>query len=515
MGGYIIKGDGTYQSIPVKDAGYPIDYSQADMIPIDVEFGTMSEKKRIWKSGTAFIDAYYYVDTQGYGHYSISWNTLPGWSGANTNPQAPNNNEIGNISTLYIGAIYSDSGLSKIGYMAWNTTDSIPNNNGVLYNGSFDTMGVVEDREWDEEPSDDPLNNPDNLSAIGGEFADTDPFDMTDFIEANEMTIPEEMDYGKLISAIVLHEDDTHGHDLTQLNNCLFLANFWTNLKNRFEGLSDPLSMIISTLELPFTPYTNGTTAMKLGGITVTDSSDQPIYVDRLGSRYQSITLGSVELKEVWGSEKDYTNCSVEIFLPYVGCREIDTDLAVNYALTLHITIDQWTGDILYRLRASNRNMTHKYMDSEFVAYRWTGNCAKNVPLGKVDNTSAIMSLLGMPAKAIGGLMVGGGLGAVAGATGGLLTTNMSPIVQSGGSVSGNTGRMDLQYPYLIIKRGVPVYPNNWRSEFGATRYQEFEVVDLAGYTEFAEIHADDVTGATDDEKAEIENLLKSGVFIN
>lgn len=512
MGGYIIKGDGDFASIPIVDGGYPIDYSLAQMIPIDVEFGTATNPKRIWQSGSAYIDASYSVDTQGYGHYMIEWYPLPGWT-PSQNP--PFYNEIGNVQTLYIGAVYSDAGvLGKNGYMAWNTSDHIPNPYGVLYNGSFDNMGAVEDREWDEEPTDDPSGNPDNMGAIGGQYADTDNFDTTDFITTEEIHAPDEMDYGKLISAIVLHEDQRHGYNLTQLNDALFLPNFWTSLKNRFEGLSDPLSMIISTIELPFTPYTAGSKIMKLGGITVTDAEDNPILVRILGNHYTTMTLGSLVLKEVWGTEKDYNNCSIEIYLPYVGVRTIDTDLAVNYALNLHILIDNWTGDILYLLRCSNRNMAYKYMDSEFVAYRWSGNCAKTVPLGKVDNTSAIMSLLGMPAKAIGGAVAGGALGATMATGSAIFSTDLSPIVQSSGSLSGNVGRMDLKYPYLIIKRGVPVYPNNWRREIGATRYQEFQVSDLSGYTEFYEIHADDINDATDSEKAEIENLLKSGVFI-
>lgn len=507
MSGYIIRGDGDYASIPVVNGGYPIDYSLAQMIPIEVEFGE-NELITIWKSGQAELQCTHYFDTQQTEHYSMRWTDLNGDFHVN---------DIGNVDTLYIGAVYSDSVFgSVIGYMAWNVIPEIPNPYGVLYDGDFSGMGAVEDREWDEEPSADPEFNPDNLGAIGGEYADTDYFDLTENIsEFDMLDVPVEMDYGKLISAIVLHEDATQGYNLTQLNDCLFLADFWQNLKNKFEGLSDPLSMIISTIELPFTPNSSGTKIMKLGGITVVDSNDQPILVNKIGSRYEKRTCGSISLKEVWGSEKDYTQCSVEIYLPYVGVREIDVDLAVNYTLTLYANIDRWTGDILYSLYATNKLSSYKYMTSEFVAYRWTGNCAKQVPLGKVDNSSAILSLLGMPIKATMGVVTGGAVGGAIATGGALLNTDLSPIVQSSGSIAGSVGRMDLKYPYLIIKRGVPSYPNNWRTEFGAPRYQELRVGDISGYTEFAEIHADDIPGATDSEKAEIENLLKSGVFIN
>lgn len=170
MSGYIIKGDGDFSSIPVVDGGFPMDYSLAQMIPITVQFGTINNKTRIWESGQAYIDAYYYTDIQGYGHYSIQWYPLSGWTPEQTPPYT---NEIGNIDTLYIGAVYSEG--NGQGYMAWNVTDSIPNPYGVLFNGYFSNMGAVEDRDWDEEPSSDP-SNPTNMDAIGGEFADTDPF---------------------------------------------------------------------------------------------------------------------------------------------------------------------------------------------------------------------------------------------------------------------------------------------------------------------------------------------------
>jgi len=510
MSEYIIKGDDSYQSIPVIDAGDPLDYSMVQLVPVSVEFGTSAEPVRIWQSGTAFLDASHYTDSQGYHHYVITWNTLPNWSGANTNPHQPYRSELaGNIDTIYIGAVHNDT----TGYMAWNETDVFPNPNGALFNGTFSDMGVVEAGEWDKEPSADPEFNPDNLGAIGGEFADTDRFDATDNIGLEEIKVPTELQYGGLITAYRLQET-LHAPNLAQLNDVLFNADFWQNLKNRFEGLSDPLSMVLDTIELPYTPDDIIPVDFKLGGIVPTNNQGNPISVGNLISRYEKRPIGNVNLKEVWGTEKDYSQCSIQIYLPYAGVRDIDVDLAINYNLTLNAIIDRWNGDIIYLLHCSNKNSAYKYMDSEFVAYRWVGNCAKKVPLGRVDTTNAILGLESSLISTSTGVMFGGALGGLV--TGGLslLNANFSPTVQSSGNLGGSVGRMDLQKAYLIIKRGVPSYPANWRSEIGAPRYQELQVSDLSGYTEFYEVHADDINDATDSEKAEIENLLKNGVFI-
>ena len=511
MSDLYIRGDGEFESIPVVDAGSPPDYSLVPLTPISVEFGTSAEPIKIWQSGTAFINAYYYTDTQGYGHYNIAWNTLPGWNGANTNPQQPNISEIGNIDTLYIGACQRNE---TEGYVAL-TTENFPNPYGVLYNGTW--IGLNDQLqplgEWDVTPS---VNedDPSNIDAIGGEFADRGFFDQTDNIGLEEILTPQELDYGNLITPYVLVQE-LNSPNLSDLNQALFLAGFWSNLKNKFEGLSDPLSMILDAIELPYTP-SSSYRDIKLGGVALENASGNPIRAGSLLLRYEKKTVGSINLKEVWGTEKDYNQCSIQIYLPFVGMRDIDTDLAVNNTLTLVALIDRWNGDILYLLHCSNTGSRYKYFSSEFVAYRWNGNCAKKVPLGRVDTTNAVLSLLsgiqrGVMTTAMTGNLIGGAV-----ATGASwLTSNFNPTVQSSGNLAGSVGRMDLSQAYLVIKRGVPSYPNNWRSEFGAPRYQEFEVVDLVGYTEFAEIHADDITGATDDEKAEIENLLKSGVFIN
>lgn len=510
--GYIIQGDGEYSSIPVIDAGFPIDYSLAQMIPIDVEFGTIDNKKRIWQSGQAYLDAYQYTDTQGYSHYAVQWYPLSGWT-PETPP--PYNNELlnGEVNTLYIGAVYSEG--SGQGYMAWNETDSIPNPNGVLFNGLFSNMGAVEDREWDEEPSSD-SSNPSNMYAIGGEFADTEPFFSSSNISLSALEEMldniQELDYGGLVQPIILSQTEDL-HNLTDLNNGLFNADFWTNLKNRFEGLSDPLSMILDAFELPFRPA-GSYGSMKLGGIQVKDGQGNNINVRKMSNRYTRTRCGQLTLKEVWGTEKDYNQCSVQIYLPYVGVRDIDTDLAINYTLTLEAVFDLWNGDILYLLHCSNKSATYKYMTSEFVAYRWNGNCAKKVPLGRVDNTSPILSLLSVAKSTAVGYAAGGVIGAAAAGGMGALSANFNPTVQSSGNLSGSTGRMDFQYAYLIVKRGVPEYPNNWRAEIGAPRNQELTISSLTGYTLFSTVYLENIE-CMPEEKDELERLLTTeGVIL-
>lgn len=403
----------------------------------------------------------------------------------------------------------------------------------VLYTGSDSVL--VEDRDWDDAPTTDP-EDPFGDNPLGGEFADTEYFNDTVLQKLADLDEPETIDYGAFMTAYELESSN-----IGDIGSALFATSFWTSLKNKFEGLSDPLSMIISAVEIPFRLAVTPTT-FKLGGITVEDSNGNAISCMKHTSRYIKYSFGTITMKEVWGTAKDYTDCDISIFLPYVGMRQIDTDLAINSQLTLAVIVDVWTGDLNYLLQVNNSNMVYKYFNSSGVPYRWSGNCGNKIPIGKVDPSTPILNVAqSLGSMAIGaGLMIAGGAaagpaGAAAGATAGKailggagastfmggakslaneFNSGFNPIAQSSGNISGAAGYMDYQYPYLVIKRGVPRYPNNWRKEFGAPRYQEFTISSLSGYTEFAEIHADDVSGASDDEKRMIEDILKNGIII-
>lgn len=413
---------------------------------------------------------------------------------------------------------------------------------GWLYRGDWaDSQDLIEEiRDWDESPSTDPEDDPFNENPQGGEFAELGDFDETYLQLLSELPEPETLDYGHFLTAYQLDSGN-----LVDIGDFLFDTNFWTSLKNKFEGLSDPLSMIVSAVEIPFTLGAVPTT-FKLGGIEVENGEGQAIMCAKHSTRYLKYNFGSIKLMEVWGTAKDYTDCDISIFLPYVGMRRIDADLGVNSVLTLAVIIDVWTGDLNYMLEVNNTSMQNKYYGSAGVPFRWSGNCGNKIPIGKVDPSTPILNVAaslgsmalgagmmmaaGPAGTAAAGSMAAGGMAAGAGAASagagaGMMLSGakgfmhdlnhgFSPIAQSSGNISGALGYMDFQYPYLVIKRGIPSYPNNWRAEFGAPRFQEFLVSSLSGYTEFADIHADAINGASDDEKAMIEDYMKAGVIL-
>ena len=377
---------------------------------------------------------------------------------------------------------------------------------------------------WDETPSTDP-DDPNNMDPRGGGSADIMAFGNTGDITLSDIEEPYEQEYFKLITAYALD-----AVDMANLGDWLFLSNFWQNLKNKFEGLSDPMQFIISCFELCVNPsyFPQTQRAFALGGDELTPPGGGTFWVNALTGRWAKVSLGSVNLKEVFGSAKDYTDVDVSIYLPFCGVKQLDPDLVVGNTLTLQVLIDGWSGDLLYLLHTSNENIGGKYYKQEAIIYRWTGNCASKIPIGKVDNTDAILRLVSGIASVGAGLAIGGaGAGVASTAAGinaaasgiqgtlGILSEGLRPTVQSSSGVGGTVGLMDINQAYLIIKRGIPQYPNDWRSTIGAPQYQTYSGTDASGYTRFSEIHLPGTVGLTDLEMAALENQLKTeGVIL-
>jgi len=509
MGEYIIQGNDNFESIPVMNAGYPPDYTKVQMIPISVEYGTLNDPVRIWQSGSAFMDAVYFRDTQNVQHWRIKWCTLPGWPGANTDETNPNITDLsGNLDTLYIGAVYSQDGDNPAtSRMDWSEDGTFPNPNGIMYNGAFDNMGAVIGGDWDETPTPSDYDDPSRTSPQGGEFADREEFGQTDDID-----IPQEAQEIALSGFITMYS--LNQGEVAALGDAIFTNDTWTNLRNKFNGVGDPISYIISAVEIPVPPSTDNSKNFNLGGVEIVNRQGNPVPIHCTTFRYRNLAFGSVTLKETWGTEKDYSQTSVSIYLPYVGVKDLDAEMVVNSTLTLKGCIDISNGDLFYALIVNKNNRPGVYIGSSGVAYRFQGNAGRQIPVGRADNTGQLAAMFGGMASMGVGLVSGNPMMAVGGAAGIIGGAAIGQKVSMASGAGGSIGRADVQYPYLIITRKVPVYPNEWRAHFGATRYQTFTVSDVHGYTQFADYHAEQIEGANDAERAAIEQAMKAGVFL-
>ncbi len=515
MGQYVINGASGYDSIPVSDFGeQEPSYASIALLGIEVDAGTSTNPVTLWKGHGGQIDCY----TAGGGLFAYKVDRMTG----STITGTVYDSSAADLSlNLYIGAYSFMSGSTKmlrVFYCVAYSEDEVISrlvNQGLgelntLYQNTF---ASAEESlfdyapEWDDTPDATDGADPERIGPQGGEFADREEFG-----ETTDIDIPGVPDEVTLSGFLTMYNMD--GAGVNALGNAIFTSNTWTNLRNKFNGVGDPISYIISAVELPVPADRDGSKNFNLGGVEVVDSGGNPIPITYATFRYKKLEFGSVTLKEVWGTEKDYSQTSVSIYLPYIGVKDLDVEMVMNSTLTLRGCIDISNGDLFYALIINKSDRPGVYIGSSGVAYRFQGNAGRQIPVGRADNTGQLAAMFGGMASMGVGLVSGNPMMAVGGAAAIIGGAAMGQKVSMASGAGGSIGRADVQYPYLIINRKVPVYPNNWRAHFGAPRYQTFTVNAVHGFTQFADYHADQIEGANDAERAAIEQAMKAGVFL-
>lgn len=490
------------------------DMSEAVILSVETDFSKQwPNKTKIFDSNGAYIN----TGSQNANDYLLEWKRMNGTmdpgTGLSLSSKTYHTIRIyafetvgGNLQVIRDWRSIEDIRLNPAGYQS---------SDNILYNNTLEqAQEDILEREWDERAETE--DNPGGLNPDGGFFADTDPFDMTYLQEADSIPDPEDdpgLDYSGFITCYSLESGD-----LSTLATTFFSPTVWTELKGKLDGLANPLDYIISAVELPF-PTATSAKPFRLAGVQVGEGN-----YGVSAKRGLQINLGSVTLKEVWGTAIDYSNTSVQIFLPYVGVKELDTDLIVNNTVTLYANVDTWTGDVLYLLHISNTDSKSKYFRQESVPYRWTGNCGRQIPISRTSQN--VSGMIGSLSAVVGGaaaatlgavtanpLMLTGGFASVMTGMTKQATGGTAPIVQSSGQLSGVTGSYDYQYPYLIVKRAVPQYPRGYEPTIAHPEYETYRIGDLHGLTRFHAIHIEG-TSATEAEKTAIETAMNAGVIL-
>lgn len=407
----------------------------------------------------------------------------------------------------------------------------------TIYTGT--ESDLVTEYEWDESPELDGETTPDNE---GGEFADTEPFNFTQNQGANDWPDPD-------LDFISPYAEDAGGNpipglytpyelipsQLQALGAVLYDSDMFDTLVQKLNGSSNPISGILRCIQIPVvTNLGYGSYNIAVFGEELHSENHPNPTGAHLRGRWVTKDGGTVTLKEVWGTARDYTDTQVSIYLPFVGVRQLDPQLVVGKTLELRCYIDAYTGDVLWLLRSSNYGIGGKFYESSGFIGRWTGNCATEIPIGRIDNGRPLASLIGaigvvggmaasimtpsaallsVPGASMAGAGGAGSAGAIAAASG-LLTGGMQSMGVVSGNVTGHLGAADVLYPYLIVQRSVPAYPNGWRAKVGAIKNETYQANELSGYTLFSQIFLENMEGASGEEIAALTaELCSEGII--
>lgn len=264
--------------------------------------------------------------------------------------------------------------------------------------------------------------------------------------------------------------------------------------------LNDPFDAIIGLSLIPFSPTTSGSENCIIGNFDT--EVDMPIVL----SQWINLKCGSLKISESWRNALDYSpNTIIDIFIPFVGFRELKTEDVMNNTITLEYNVDLLSGAAIAMIKCGNK-----------VMYTYPCKLTYDVPLTGSNKAALYTGMINIAMSAIRGAAMGGALGAAGGAATSAIQTATSKQsnIDRTGSLTSNTGDLGEFTPYIVIHRPVQSMPDQFKFIKGYQSNVTALLGACSGYTEVDFIHLDDISGATDSELNEIERLLKSGVLI-
>lgn len=280
------------------------------------------------------------------------------------------------------------------------------------------------------------------------------------------------------------------GGDLTNLANFLWSPTWSIDTFKKI--FANPLDCILGLMVLPHLNAPVDTKVMNVGNIST------GVTMHYFTKQFYDFDCGTFELMEYYNSYLDYAPYTkVNIYLPYIGDKQLSTDEVMNKTLGVKYRFDLATGDCVAFVTVDGT-----------VLYSFSGNCAARLPLAGNNWNGIIPAITGV---AISAGSMAAGLPALGAASAAAVST-MKETISHTGSISGSAGLMGIQTPYLIITRPRQALPLGQNSFTGYPSFITESLGSLTGYTEVEQCHLEHIP-ATSAELEEIERLLKEGVL--
>lgn len=281
---------------------------------------------------------------------------------------------------------------------------------------------------------------------------------------------------------------------------------------------NNPFDGVITLFELYCTPTDVGRKNIRSGFLDSGVSSETI-------SRYTEIDCGSIGVPEYFGNYFDYSPYSkCHVFLPFIGIVELNVDDVVGHGVNITYRIDEYNGSCIAMITCAKSTVVNgESVDYSAIVYQFSGNCAVELPLAGGSQAAIKAGLLEAAAwglgSVIGGVIGGSSLGAIgqglaygaASAVHSVVSSKSS--VQHSGSFGSSYGAMGGKVPYIIVTRPKQIQVPNYNALYGYQAHKSVRIGDCTGYLRCREVHVISPT-ASDDEKARIEELLKTGVYV-
>lgn len=300
-------------------------------------------------------------------------------------------------------------------------------------------------------------------------------------------------------------------HDLIRaayysLNGVNNLSEFFNNTAALFLS---PSTYIVSATAIPVDKSVFGAGALqstiRLGGLVSFNVSCYP-----LSSVYGDTDVYTYNFDGMYYDSfmdfEPYTK--VTLFLPYIGFVPLRPSECVGGQITVQYRFEALSGKCVAFVKTTDRNGRntgfYQYNGCAGFALPWVGNNGGGSQL--LHSAAAAGIALAMDAKG-----AAGNVAAFAKEAAHFAAQDSRPTMQGGFGI--NSGALGADEITLFIQRAQHATPAHYYDIHGYQTATGGTVGDYSGYTSFAYVELDTVT-ATDAEKAELETILKGGVFL-
>lgn len=318
---------------------------------------------------------------------------------------------------------------------------------------------------------------------------------------------PDETKASAVGSGLIRAYDITEAN-LVNVGKCLYSSTLLTALSNIFVN---PLDAIISLNIFPYTPNISSSEYVKLLNhqCTLTDlgaeASGYP-----LTSQFRTIDFGTVSVDENWGNFLDYSQTSIELYLPFIGSVELDVSECMNGTVNVQYTIDFFTGMCVANVLCEKTFPAPSGLNvSSRSQHSYQGNCAIQLPLTAVDYGSMIGSLIGSCATGLTNPA-----GGVQKAFGEAVNGGWTPRVTTKGNIVANAGFCSVLYPYIRLTRPITAEPDSYQDVMGYPSYINTSLGQCSDLCVCDDIDLHTITGATPNELARIKQYCQNGVHV-
>lgn len=279
---------------------------------------------------------------------------------------------------------------------------------------------------------------------------------------------------------------------LQQLGRFLWSSNIFDNFSLI---CNNPIENIISCKSIPLS--INGSTQKIILG-----NVDTGVNGDKVSNNFTKQNIGSIPITEKYHNFLDYAPyTNVIIYLPYVGFKELDTNLVMGKTLSISYTVDIITGGCLCQIKSNNVKL-----------YEFNGNIGIDIPITASNRAQVeagyISSGIGIASSVASGNIVGAVTSLINSAESQYhyaSTSSPNPMCVA------STNRTC----YVILDRPTYQTLKSFNHTRGKKCYLTKTINTLKGYT-ICDEHID-LSGirATDSEKEELIKILSSGFFVN